>query len=105
METASFTTNAYPIVTRSLLADIERIAATHQESQVNQGVLSLIRARKAINDALLAVRAATKHYPKNEMVRNDLERIGMELKAAHDDLPLTILENGGGHVRPPIFKQ
>lgn len=104
MEHATYTDTQWPVVTRSLLADMERIAAAHEESQVNQGVLALVRARKAIHDAVLSLRAAERQYVNNSPVKDRLERVRWDMLKAHDTLPLTILDNGGGHPRPKIMK-
>jgi hypothetical protein len=102
MEKAELTPTDWPVVTRSLLADIERIAATHEESQVNQGVLALVRARKALMDARLAVINAKRLYPEKPELNERLESIASDLFAQHARFPLTVLVNGS-RPRPPIM--
>lgn len=102
MESASFTTSQFPVVTFSILADHEKLERCCNESEINQAVFSLIKARKAINDARLAVSAAKRRQTKQPAI-DRLTEISNALTEAHDNFPLTILDNGGGHERPSIM--
>lgn len=105
METASITDIAWPGVTRTMLADFERNAATYDPSEVNQEILHLIRARKAIGDAIIKCGAAARHVPDSHgEVIERLAELSQGLRDIHDRFPLTVLENGGGHPRPKIFQ-
>lgn len=104
METASITDIPWPGVTRTMLAVFERNAATYDQCEINQEILYLIRARKAIGDAALACRAATRRVPvTHPKVVARLAELIEALNAVHDQFPLTVLENGGGHPRPSIM--
>lgn len=102
MEAASFTTSLFPVVTFSILADHEKLERCYDPSEVNQSVFTLIKARKAINDARLAVLTAKRRQTKQPTI-DRLTEIYETLTQAHNNFPLTILDNGGGHQRPSIM--
>lgn len=105
MEHATITPTEWPATTESILASIESCAARDGEATVNEGILCLVRARKALNDARLACLFARRFHAGRIDVRQRLESIAAQLKLEHNRFPLTILDNGGGHERPPIFQQ
>lgn len=93
----------WPVTTASLLASIEGHAARYGTDTVNEGVLALVRARKAINDARLSCLAAARCEKLNGITRDRLCSIAAAIEGEHDRFPLTILANAGGRKRPPIF--
>jgi len=96
------TVSDWPVVTKSALADLAKMEAL-PEGEVNQKVLAFIRARKAINDAMIACRAAKRFYSPGEPACDKLSDHVTELKKLHDDFPITILENAQGRPRRHIM--
>lgn len=83
----------WPPVTRSILAEHERLEESHTHEQINQPLFALVRARKAVNDARLACLYARKlHLPeKSARLRDRLESISENIKLEMDRFPLTIV--------------
>lgn len=103
MEKANeFIAGDWPIASATELADHEKLEASYSPEQLNQPVFALIRARKALNDAIIAVSNASRKCSEKHNVRDRLVSIGSELKQQHARFPLTIVQNGGGHPRPSI---
>jgi hypothetical protein len=101
---SDITITPWPVVTRSLLADHDKLAASHDPSQINQPLFALIRARKAIGDARLACLFAKRlyvHADKPELLER-LTQVAAALEAVHTAFPLTILENAKNHPRRHI---
>lgn len=88
----------WPVATLALLADHERLAATHTPEQINQPLFALIRARKAINDARIMVNAAKVHS-SDERVRERLTTLSRDLAVISERFPLTIADYG---LRPAV---
>jgi len=97
------TESPWPVVTKSLLADHEKLEASHEPDQINQGVFSLIRARKAINDALLAVQFCKRLHKEDSATFGRLIALTERLGECHKDFPLTILENAKNRPRRHIM--
>ena len=85
------TTHEWPAVTTSLLADHERLDATHDPSQINQPLFALIRARKAIGDARLALHKARLLFKDNILVSDRLESIAAQLSEEMRRYPVSIV--------------
>lgn len=83
------TADPFPLVTRSLLADSARLSAAPTTS-VSQPLLSLILARKAINDAVIACNAAKRLHPGNLPIRARLDAVMSTLTAQIGEMPLRI---------------
>lgn len=104
MEHAQLIESEWPTVTATLLAGHEKLEQCYKPEEINQGIFALIKARKAIFDAHIAVHAAKKHFVDKPHVKERLSLIGNALMCEHDNMPLTVVDNGGGHERPPIMK-
>lgn len=100
---SDITETPFPVVTKSLLADHEKLEASHAPDQINQGVFALIRARKAINDALLAVQFSKRIYKEDSATNSRLAALAERLAECHKDFPLTILENAQNRPRRHIM--
>jgi hypothetical protein len=81
----------WPVATASLLQDFERLEATHSPEEVNQPLFALIRARKALGDARLHCRWASKQHPANAPLQERLAAISSALANAIECFPLSIL--------------
>ncbi len=92
----------WPVVTKSLLADSARLG-TLPASEVNQPLLALMRARKAIADAMLSCQFSKRLNPTKPAVRERLDELTNELRELHARFPLTILENAQGRPRRHIM--
>ncbi len=97
------TVTPFPVVTRSLLADHEKLARSHTPEQVNQPLFALIRARKALNDARLACQAARALNASNDAVVLHLSAFMQTLGEMNERFPLTILENAPNRPRRHIL--
>lgn len=84
----------WPAVTLSLLADHERLASTHDAAQLNAPLFALIRARKALNDARLSLRAARLLHKGNQRLCDRLESISAALAIEGKRFPLSIVGQG-----------
>jgi len=96
----------WPAVTASLLADHEALLRTHVPSEINQSLFALIRARKALGDARLALATARRLAVRPE-VKERLTELSLSLTSAHDRFPLTLLQNAPSstRARPKIFAE
>ncbi len=74
-----------------LLRDHERLSASHEPEQLNQAVFALIRARKAIGDARIAVAHARRLNAENKATEKRLETIGKRLEKEHARFPLLVM--------------
>lgn len=83
-------TTDWPVATKDLLRDFQRLEATHRQDEVRRDVFSLIAARKALGDAKIAVGAA-KRFQKDEAVIGRLDELLVSLEAEMEDFPLTVL--------------
>jgi len=93
----------WPPVTASLLQDHERLAATHDPSQINQPIFALVRARKALMDAILACRFAAKQWEAKPEVRDRLLSIASEVRLSHSRFPLSIIgQSLSGPAKAPV---
>ena len=90
----------WPVATASLLQDFERLEATHSPSEVNQPLFALIRARKALGDARLRCRWASKQHPSNLPLQERLTAIASALANAIECFPLSILGQPLARPRP-----
>ena len=93
---ASFTKNnewpdrLWPVATKSLLADHQKLEHNHEPAEINQPLFALIKARKAVNDAMIAcayARRLNSNLPKT--VRR-LDSLVRSLRTAHDRFPLSV---------------
>lgn len=96
------TVSDWPVTTRALLADYKKLSAM-PEDQVNQPLLALIKARKAIMDARLACQHARRFYKTKESVYSRLLEFSGTLEVMHNAFPLTLLENAKNHPRRHIM--
>ncbi len=96
------TDTPYPVVTRSLLADHEKLEAHHTPEQINQPLFALIKARKALSDAHIACNCA-KRKSESYAVTSRLNQIMAMLRSLHEEFPLTILENAPNRPRKHIM--
>lgn len=81
----------WPTATQDLLADHEKLEATHGAEQVNQPLFALIKARKALTDARLALDRAAQFYAALPTVRDRLSSISAALKQEHERFPLHVI--------------
>lgn len=85
----------FPVATRDMLADALHLTTTHTADQINQPLLALILARKAINDARLACSAAKRQWPGDSLsataVRDRLDEIMETLRETMEQVPLSIV--------------
>jgi hypothetical protein len=100
---SDITESPWPCVTKSLLADHEKLEASHTPEQINQGVFALIRARKAVHDALLSVCFCQRLHREDGATHGRLAALAERLTACHADFPLTILENAKNRPRRHIM--
>lgn len=103
---SDITDTPYPVVTKSLLADHEKLEASHDPSQVNQPLFALIKARKALNDARLMCQYAKRFQDAEKTDRGEAtaKRLSeIVLMLASIDFPITILENAKNHPRRHIM--
>lgn len=83
-------TTEWPIATRDLMQDFQRLEASHRADEVRRDLFSLIAARKALGDAKIAVGDALR-YQTNERVKDKLEVLVNTLRDELDEFPLTII--------------
>lgn len=79
----------WPIITRGVLESILAIEVNHKPEEINQELMWLARARKAINDAICCTHRAIRIQSK-EKVRDRLEELVKKLDDAYDVFPLTV---------------
>lgn len=84
----------WPAVTESFLADVVKLS-TEPKERVNQPILALAQARKALNDARLACDYARRLNPSNQKLQDRLESIAYNLHMDLKRFPLDII----GHSR------
>jgi hypothetical protein len=82
-------TTEWPLVTRSQLQSAINVQKFHTPDQINQRIMSLIMARKAIGDAVIACNAASHYYSDTDVGRR-LSSIMEYLKLVTEYFPLTI---------------
>lgn len=80
----------WPGCTELFLADVEKLSALPPE-QVHQPLLTLVRARKAIGDAIIACSHARRLYPESKAVQDRLESIAATLREEQKRFPLTFI--------------
>jgi hypothetical protein len=94
---ASFTrenewaSHPWPTATHSLLQDYIHLETNHSIDEINQPLFSLIKARKAINDAFIACSAARRLNTRNPKVSKRLQSLSRKLSKLHTDFPLSLI--------------
>lgn len=83
-------TTDWPIATKDLLRDFQRLEASHRQDELRRDIFSLIAARKALGDARIAVSAA-KRFQKDAAVIRRLDELLVSLAAELEDFPLTVV--------------
>lgn len=97
------TMTEWPVVTASLLESHQKMIATYKPPELNQPIFALMRARKALHDALLSVQFARRLYDKGTPVAERLDSMITALKSEHVNFPLTMLENAQNRPRRHIM--
>ncbi len=82
---------AWPVATASLLQDFERLESNHAPDQINQPLFALIRARKALGDARLAIHAARSKNVGNAAVFYRLNDLSHAIRQLQADFPLSVI--------------
>jgi len=84
------TSSKFPIVTFDQLADAIRVQETHRAEDINQPMMSLILARKAIGDAVIACHHAARMNQTKLWVSDRLSILGKQLEVVMESFPLEI---------------